>query len=302
MLLHSPFASIVLPAFAGPIAVIGDEGRWVPGIGDPTPMGWVTVGAYLVAAGLCGWWAIAAGGGRRTVPAAIAILMVLLAINKQLDLQSLLTQTGRDLLKDTGLYGDHRTLQAIFIGVFAAVGLTGLAAMLWGCRRRLGECWLALTGLTAVVVFVTIRAASFHKVDSGLGQELAGMRLNWILELGGIGLVSAGGLIGRWRNRSGLRGRSRPAVVGQNIAPDPSPAATSDDGGRGPAPSQELPRIVRPAASEQGPETRGPADGFVVRPIRISDGPAIRRARRRQDEERRRDDDRDELGPRRLVP
>jgi len=302
MLLHSSFASIALQALAGPIAAIGDDGRWALGIGDPTLMGWVTVGGYLVAAGLCGWWAIAAGGGRRTVPVAIVILMVLLAVNKQLDLQSLLTQTGRDLLKDTDLYGEHRTLQAIFIGVFAAAGVAGLAAMLWGCRRRLGECSLALTGVAALVVFVTIRAASFHKVDSGLGQELAGMRLNWILELGGIGLVSAGGLIGRWRNRSGLRGTSRPAAVAGAPAPGPSAAATSDDESRGPAPSQELPRIVRSAVSEQGPETRGPADGFVVRPIRISDGPAIRRARQRQDEERRRDDDRDELGPRRLVP
>ena len=128
------------------------------------------------------------------------------------------------------------------------------------------------------------------------------MRLNWILELGGIGLVGAGGLLGRFQNRDRLRGRSRAAMPtasadAETEAKQPKvadAAATTAEPG-------DLPRIVRPSESDSAGEGRGPAEGFVVRPIRISDGPAVRRARQRRDEEERRDE-RDGMGPRRLVP
>jgi hypothetical protein len=40
--------------------------------------------------------------------------------------------------------------------------------------------------------FVAIRAASFHHVDILLSAHLAGLKLNWILELGGIAFVAFG--------------------------------------------------------------------------------------------------------------
>jgi hypothetical protein len=41
-----------------------------------------------------------------------------------------------------------------------------------------------------------IRAASFHHVDRLIGRTVLGFRWNWILEMGGIGLVL---LASQWR-------------------------------------------------------------------------------------------------------
>jgi hypothetical protein len=48
---------------------------------------------------------------------------------------------------------------------------------------------LALTGLTFLVGYVLTRAASLHQADSIIYTQFVGLRLNWILEIGGIGIV-----------------------------------------------------------------------------------------------------------------
>jgi hypothetical protein len=167
--------------------------RWRPGIGDPTVLGWVTVAAYLVAA-LGSFWAAwrepRTDNQRPTRPAAFWLvlcgLLVALAINKQLDLQSLLTQSARDLLRSLGLYRQRRVLQVGFIGTVAVVCISAATALLWAARRRLPERWLALLGTAFIFGFVVVRAASFHHVDVFLAARIGGMKWNWVLELGGI--------------------------------------------------------------------------------------------------------------------
>ena len=169
------------------------DGRWHPGIGDPTPMGWATVAAYFGAAVLCGVFAYCAWSGRiprwRTHVAfwgGLALGMVLLGINKQLDLQSLFTQIGRDMAKRQDWYAERHEYQRQFIVGLLIAGLATLVAaaiLLAGTWRRTG---LALFGLVFLIVFILIRAASFHHVDHLLGVRFAGMKMNWILELGGI--------------------------------------------------------------------------------------------------------------------
>jgi hypothetical protein len=156
-------------------------------------MGWVTVVAYFVAAVLCGVFAYRAWSDPlprwRTHLAfwgGLALVLVLLAINKQLDLQSLFTQIGRDLAKQQGWYAErHEYQQRFIVGLFFAGAATLVAAaiLLTGTWRRTG---LALFGLIFLVVFILIRAASFHHVDHLLGVRFAGMKMNWLLELSGI--------------------------------------------------------------------------------------------------------------------
>ena len=182
------------------LAVVVD-GRWRPGIGDPTVMGWVTVAAYLAAALAC---QRAAGreprpdGTRRTRPAAfwlvLAGLMLVLGINKQLDLQSLVTQVGRDVIEGLDLYPQRRAFQTGFILAVALVCAGALAAFLWAARHRLQRRWPALLGILFILGFVVIRAASFHHVDAFLAARLGGMKWNWILELGGITAVGLAAL------------------------------------------------------------------------------------------------------------
>jgi hypothetical protein len=175
--------------------------NWSPGIGDPTFGGWLTVALYLVAAVVC--WRVARrlGGtdaGARSeasVWRAIAILFLALGINKQLDLQSAFTEIGRVFALAHGWYEQREIVQLYFIVAVAAVCLLVAATLLILIRKAPAATWIAVLGTTVVLVFVAVRAASFHHVDRFIGSTMLGLRWNWILEIGGILLV----LIAGWR-------------------------------------------------------------------------------------------------------
>jgi hypothetical protein len=178
-------------------------------------MGWVTGVAYLVAAVGCGWAAWREplpDGTRRVGPSgfwlALACLMVALGINKQLDLQSLVTQIGRDVISARNLYGQRRSLQAGFIVAVALVCASSLAVFFWAARHAQHRRWPALVGILFIFGFVVIRASSFHHVDAFLAARLGGLKWNWILELSGISVVSVAAF------RVALSKPSRPARSG----------------------------------------------------------------------------------------
>lgn len=179
--------------------------RWRPEIGDPSPMGWLTVAAY----GLAAITAFAAARrasrapglakGGRTVWWAVGILLALLCINKQLDLQSLFTDIGRVISFKQGWYEQRRDFQKWFV---LAV-LAGSAGLTLFCVIRFRGFWqrhfLLSCGLIFLLTFIVVRAVSFHHFDVFLKTGIAGVRMNWILELGGIGLVWLAALRD-WRN------------------------------------------------------------------------------------------------------
>ena len=86
-------------------------------------------------------------------------------------------------------------MQVAFILIVLVLGLMGLAAMLWLTRGNLRDLRLPLAGLALVGTFVVIRATSFQKVDILIHLDLAGIRVNWILELGGIAVIAAGAIV-----------------------------------------------------------------------------------------------------------
>ncbi|MCB9898640.1 MAG: hypothetical protein H6825_11610 [Planctomycetes bacterium] len=199
-------SSSVARSVVAPVALLvafdaGSDGRWTPGIGDPTVIGWVTVVAYLVAG------VLALGARTRARDAGLArllrfwtvltALLFALGVNKQLDLQSLFTQVGRDLAKAQGWYDERGTVQVDFIlGLVAVVGLA-LLGTLWFLRRALARVRLAFAGTVFLCTFIVVRAASFHHMDVLLQWEFLHVRMNWVLELGGIALVA----LGAWRFR-----------------------------------------------------------------------------------------------------
>ncbi len=153
------------------------EGRWRPGIGDPTVIGWVTVVAYLVAA-LCASGPPGASPGPtmctrigRRRSGWCSALLVGLGINKQLDLQTLVTQIGRDVIWSLGLYQQRREFQVGFILAVALICVAAVAAFFWFARRSLRYRWLALVGTVFIFGFVVVRAASFHHIDAFLGAD-----------------------------------------------------------------------------------------------------------------------------------
>jgi hypothetical protein len=177
-----------------------DGDRWLPGIGDPTVMGWITVVFYFIAAGLS--WRRFRGLRPEALPErrerwfwlGLALFLVVLGVNKQLDLQTWFTLAARRRIIDAGLYEYRRAFQMLFIGLLLAGAVAGFAGLLWSVRGRFERVRVALVGALFIGIFVIVRAASFHHVDQWLGWRLAGFKLNWILELGGILCVIFGAL------------------------------------------------------------------------------------------------------------
>jgi hypothetical protein len=192
---------------------------WSPAIGDPTVIGWVTVFAYFGTAWLCLRAFNAEKHGprrsyRQTVPAVLrvlrkswphspaparraalwlllAVLLVFLGVNKQLDLQSLATKLGSALARQHGWYEHRRAAQAGFIGLLLVVSVVSLLKLRWLVRGQSSDFRLPLLGLTCIGLFVLVRASVFYKVDVLLGFKRADVPMIWILELTGLGLVAA---------------------------------------------------------------------------------------------------------------
>ena len=179
--------------------MLGMDDRWTPGIGDPSVMGWVTVATYILVAACCFlvrfiepdehhsgqenslsyrkfWWTL-------------AIFLVLMGINKQLDLQSLFTQIGRDFAKSSGWYEHRKMVQTGFILFIGAAGALLGGYLVYRYRHACNTIKIALAGFTLLLGFVVMRAASFHNFDRLIGYELGGIRFNWVMEIGALLII-----------------------------------------------------------------------------------------------------------------
>ncbi len=192
-------------------------GRWQPAIGDPTVMGWVTVGAYLAT------FALSLAVFRRSHPsrramrlfwAALVLMMLFLAINKQLDLQSFATAAARCVAKMQGWYEQRRAFQIKVVLAMAAAAVLLGGFFFWQLRHDLGRNLVALIGMTFVFGFVLVRAVGWHDFDALIDARIARVRLNWVLELSGLVLISANAAL-LLRSRRIMRARRRRRVGGQ---------------------------------------------------------------------------------------
>jgi hypothetical protein len=66
-----------------------------------------------------------------------------------------------------------------------------MIAMVVRARRASGAVRGAIAGLAVLLLFILVRASSFHKVDWFINLHLRGIRANHLLELGGIAVVTA---------------------------------------------------------------------------------------------------------------
>ena len=170
-------------------------GHWRPTIGDPGFMGWFTVASYFACAILCFFPAFSSQTADRKFLLfwrLISLLMILLGINKQLDLQSLFTEVGRQIARAQGWMDHRRVVQFWFILVLwiTTIGIfLFFVTLKWNLFRQFT---LAYVGLFFLLCFIVTRAASFHHFDQFLGFELFGARMNWVLELTGIYVIGLG--------------------------------------------------------------------------------------------------------------
>jgi hypothetical protein len=168
-------------------------------------MGWLTVAAYFGAAFLCLREFLVArrahdASEKKFFWATLTVLMVLLGFNKQLDLQTLLTLTGRRIAIAQGWYENRRIAQLFFVAIVGVAGVLSVLAMRLLVRNH-SDLRLPLAGFVGLLVFVVVRAASFHHIDQLINFRIGGVRMNWVLELGAIALVAFGAATSRKRSR-----------------------------------------------------------------------------------------------------
>jgi hypothetical protein len=163
------------------------DGRWHPGIGDPTFLGWFTVAAYACAAYLSYRARVTAlSSAMAQLWLLLFVGMVLLGINKQLDLQSWFTETLRDVARAQGWYGQRRIWQARFVVGLVGVCFVATAVGAYMMRGVLMRVRHAALGMGVLASFVVIRAGYFYHLRL-LGR---GARFHWVLELSGIALIA----------------------------------------------------------------------------------------------------------------
>lgn len=176
-----------------------------PTIGDPTFFGWFTVLAYLVAAVSCVLCTIRSeqifGQGHllqhRLIWGMMALGLFFLGINKQLDIQSWFTAVIKRIARTQGWFDLGQQVQILFIVGLALVSLVLLMAGIWFFRHVWRQYWLLGLGLVFIARFVIVRAATFYGVTlPELSRFTGGIRINWILEIGGASIIT----LGAWLN------------------------------------------------------------------------------------------------------
>ena len=172
---------------------------WHAGIGDPTILGWLTVAVYLVAVFCCVKQArvVKMRGGGTKFWLFLAIFLLLLAINKQLDLQGWLTQAAKDSAFANGWYEYREPVQ------IALISIIGLSLLIVGVTSRLYliNSWrhypLAWVGTILLFAFILMRAVSFHHFDTFINHDVLGLKINVIVEFGAVLLIILGAIFNK---------------------------------------------------------------------------------------------------------
>jgi len=184
------------------VAVVVD-GQWRLGIGDPGLMGWCITAAYGIVCALCAWAAFGTlhargSGSARELPlfwAVVALLVLALGINKQLDLQMWLFITGKHLATAQRWYEYRRTVEAFFAMAGAAVSVSFLFLLGWYAKGAMRRHALALTGMALIVCFILLRAGSLLRIGMVLHWQVGLARMNWAVELAGLACVGVSALL-----------------------------------------------------------------------------------------------------------
>lgn len=159
---------------------------------------WITVCAYMIAAGLS-WRAANAAYLRRAAHERMfwigsAAALVFLGINELFDFQTLLTIVAKMQAQSAGWYDNRKPVQYAFIVGLGIGGVAITLALLWFVRRLATSVKIALAGFIFIGMFVLVRAASFHQVDAILVSGYQAFNLGSIQEMAGILIVALASL------------------------------------------------------------------------------------------------------------
>ncbi len=176
---------------------------WRPGPGDPTLSGWLVFLGYLMGAALCFHAsrlerrAVLAGKVRLPgVWTGLSAVLLLLGLNKQLDLHSAITWIGREMAGRQGWYRSRREVQAAMLIALVLAAAVVVSLLFRKLGRRHPRYLAPMVGVSFLTTFVLIRAASFHHVDAFLSRFAGGLKVHSLFELAGIVVITISAIRG----------------------------------------------------------------------------------------------------------
>ena len=167
-------------------------GRWRLAIDDSTVTGWLLAGAFIATALLCSLYARCAEShrGHRVFWWSLAVGLLVLGINKQLDLHVLIEAVAREVAKRHGWYSQRRAIQMWFVTGLATISLALAVFTGWAMRGVWRQRWLPFCGIVIMLAFILVRTASINHVCEMLNLEPPG---SWLLSVfQGVGIACIG--------------------------------------------------------------------------------------------------------------
>jgi len=156
---------------------------------------WAGVFAFALTAILCRRAATVACGTNyrreRWFWLTAAALLLFLALNELLDLQTLLTAAGRRIARDGDWYRERRTVQLWFVVGLGSAVAVGLLSVAWLLRKSRQWVFFALMGFVLIAAFDVLRAASMHHVDQLFRRGSAGFGFGTAMQFTGIAIIAA---------------------------------------------------------------------------------------------------------------
>ncbi|MCU0910291.1 MAG: hypothetical protein MUE98_02775 [Rhodobacteraceae bacterium] len=133
----------------------------------------------------------------------LALAMVLLGLNKQLDLQTALTDITRCVAIAEGWYDRRAGLQRGAVAAVAAGALAVAALLLIWLAPILRRTAVPALGFVLLMGFIVLRAMSFHKIDALLGTPVLATRAHRLIELAALALIVLGTVAALLRRSAG---------------------------------------------------------------------------------------------------
>jgi hypothetical protein len=179
---------------------------WRTEMGDPDVLGWATTVAYLLAAILCARTATAARHAPPEAPPGdrpgpwwlLAAGVLLLGLNKQLDLQILVRELGIRFIALLGMDAHRRWFGRLFVLLMALFLLRVMGAAVRQMRGHTRGHRLLLTGLALLACFAIVRAGTYVPGMKQVNLQF-GKALHLVFEFGGILLVASSAVTTRQR-------------------------------------------------------------------------------------------------------
>jgi hypothetical protein len=149
--------------------------EWLSRSGDTTFWSWVITFLYAITMGFAVYYVVKIkgkeSGDKRFLWICISLFLIGMGINKQLDLQIVLTMAGSFIAEHQGWYEQRRLIQKIFtIGFLIGISAAG-GVILFRIRRIIRQSIVELAGVAILVFFAVIRAGSINHLNKAIVFE-----------------------------------------------------------------------------------------------------------------------------------